>query len=76
MSINTFIPSDYGYSSHRRSVSGIAGLNVKGEPFVFTGTTAILENRVNGRIRSVTVLSDLSHVGRKVVRLTGESARY
>lgn len=70
--------SDYGYSAHRRTVRGISGFtanrrNRPSEPFVQTTPATILENRVNGALRSVTVLDD---TGRAVVRLTGESARY
>lgn len=67
---------DFGYSAHRRIVPAVSGIDSKGKPFVSTERTVILENRVNGALRSVTVLSDGTPTGRAVARLTGESARY
>lgn len=73
---------DFGYAAHRRTVNGISGLisegnrslgTVKGAPFVTVATTTILENRVNGSLRSVTVL-DAN--GRATARLDGPTARY
>lgn len=67
---------DYGYSAHRRSVNGISGKTDKGESFVSLGQTFILENRVNGTLRSVTVLSDNTPTAKAVARLSGWTARY
>lgn len=68
---------DFGYSAHRRTVKGIAGLTEKGKkPFVSTAPVTILENRVDGHLRSVTVLSDNTPQARAVTRLDGPSARY
>lgn len=66
---------DYGYSAHRRTVTAISGETVKGKTaFVHVGQpVTILENRVNGSLRSVTVLGDQ---GRAVARLSGTTARY
>lgn len=66
---------DYGYSAHRRTVEAVSGKTVQGKAdFVHVGTpVTILENRVNGRLRSVTVLG---HNGRALARLSGETARY
>ena len=70
-------PSDHTYGSHRRWVSAISGVTAKGVPFVTTVKTRILENRVNGVVRSVTVLdSNGGPFAKAVVRLTGASARY
>jgi hypothetical protein len=66
--------SDYGYSAHRRTVKAISGLSIKGKtPVVLTQPVTILENRVDGYLRSVTVLD---HDGRAQTRLDGPSARY
>ena len=67
---------DYGYSAHRRTVAHISGTTLKGEPYVAQGPVTILENRVNGKVRSVTILSDDMHNAPAVARLQGESARY
>lgn len=70
---------DYGYSAHRRTVAHVSGKVVNrkgertGEAFVHDDTIRILENRVNGSLRSVTVLDA---DGRALVRLDGETARY
>lgn len=68
--------SDYGYSSHRRVVFGISGLTRKGDAVVLSGSTRIIENRVNGTVRSVTVLDGTGPQAKAVHRLTGASARY
>ena len=66
--------SDYGYGAHRRKVKAISGLSIKGsKPVVLTSEVTILENRVDGHLRSVTVLDDL---GRAQTRLDGPTARY
>lgn len=74
---------DYAYASHRRSASQIIGTVEraprgsawrKGETFTAIASTPIIENRVNGELRSVTVLDSLT--GRKVVRLRGDVIRY
>jgi hypothetical protein len=68
---------DFGYNAHRRTVKGIAGLTEKGrKPFVTTESVTILENRVDGQVRSVTVLSDNGPFAKAVTRLDGASARY
>lgn len=66
---------DYGYSAHRRTVTAISGETVKGKTaFVHVGKpVTILENRVNGSLRSVTVLDGS---GRAQVRLDASTARY
>lgn len=76
---------DYTYTSHPRTVSGIMGrveqggrsksgrVTVKGETFATLDRVSIIENRNDGVLTSVTVLDSL---GRKVTRLTGQSARY
>lgn len=65
---------DYGYSAHRRVLdNGIAGQDKNGNAHVFTGRVTILENKVNGRLRSVTVLSDNSPTAKAVARLSGSS---
>lgn len=68
---------DYGYSSHRRVVRSISGMTVKGHvPFVRVGPTPILENRVNGVLRTVTVLDSISPRAKAVARLDAWTARY
>jgi hypothetical protein len=73
---------DYGYASHRRFASQIIGTVEsapkgsawkKGETFTAIASTPIIENRVNGELRSVTVLNS---DGRKVVRLMAHVVRY
>lgn len=68
--------TDVNYSGHRRTVAFVAGVTLSGNPFVSDRPTVILENRVNGRVRSVTVLTDDTNRGKAVARLRGESARY
>lgn len=67
------IPSDFGYSAHRRVVSRVSGVNFKERDVVFDNAL-ILENRVNGVVRSVTVLNP--DTGRAIERIQGWSARY
>lgn len=68
---------DFTYASHRRTVKGIAGLSIKtGLPVVVTSEVTILENRVDGQVRSVTVLSDSTPTAKAVHRIDGATARY
>lgn len=67
---------DFGYTAHRRTVTAIAGMTLQGKPFVATTPTRILENRVNGRLKSITVLSDHTNTARAVARLDADTARY
>lgn len=65
---------DYGYSAHRRTVRAISGKTLRGVAFVHVGQpVTILENRVNGSLRSVTVLGI---EGKALARLDGDTARY
>ena len=66
---------DYGYSAHRRTVKYISGFTAKGEAVVRVDAT-ILENRVNGELRSVTILSHDGPNASAVKRLVGDTARY
>ena len=52
-------------------------MTVKGHvPFVRVGPTPILENRVNGVLRTVTVLDSISPRAKAVARLDAWTARY
>lgn len=66
------LPAGYGYVGHTRVVRSVAGTVQtggngfrKGDPFVQDFPTTVLENRVNGSIRSFTVLAG----GARVTRL-------
>lgn len=59
----------YGYTGIRTTLPALAGKDKKGQAHLFTNVPVIL-NHVNGVARSVTVLSDASHTGKTVVRLT------
>lgn len=66
-------PLSYGYVGHVRTARSVAGTVEqggngfrKGDPFVQPFRTTVLENRVNGSIRSFTVLDS---TGRRITRL-------
>ena len=73
--------SDYGYQSHTRTVGSIGGVVErgrkgvarKGDNFFRPGVNRIIENRVNGHLRTITVLD---HNGKRIVRLHGLHATF
>ncbi len=58
----------YGYTSVRTTLPTVAGVDKKGKAHVLSNVPVIL-NRVNGKERSITVLSDNSNTGKAVIRL-------
>lgn len=59
----------YGYTSVRVTLPTVAGVDSKGQAHVLSNVPVIL-NRVNGRERSITVLSNAGPQGKAVLRLT------
>lgn len=60
---------DYNYTSERKTVSVVAGVDRKGQPFFREGSVPVIVNRAGRSVTGVTVLSDNGPRGRAVARL-------
>ena len=68
---------DYGFSAHRRTIpQGISGFTKSGEKVVISRPVYVQENRKNGKLDSVTVLTGKHHNAKATVRIVGDTARY